>query len=531
MKKLLLIILVFMPVLFFCQAAYDEMTIPGDPMMEEDSEYPDGAQMGMNGVVGAVTVGDVTYSQIRLQPQIKLGKFGFGLDVDLMIDSEGNVRKEDWDEWQDYVNKLLYISWADRRDPFYFKIGSIPSYTLGHGLIFNHYSNMLRYPAVKNVGGYVGINTPISGLGMEAYTHNIHKNEILAGRVHAKPFALLELPLLERLSVGVNAGIDRNQYGKYEDADGDNIPDVYDKFPDSQNHWLDTDDDGIADNVDVDLNGNGFIDHPDQNPYVDSQFPDIAINYPNYLFDVNVVADSVQAYSEEDEVAVYSLDYTIPLIQTDVFTFENYAEIAMIDGYGSGVVFPGFASKFLIFDAKLEFRNFGDEFLPGYFDRLYDNQRSNVLHIRDDVSGRRMWSLVTKESTLKDIKASTGWFGYLRANLYDMVYIKAAYQDMYGEDVTMGKSMWGSITVSPTIMPKLKEATIYYAQTNVDYINFRYPRNTNAIVIGKVVYALSDNANLVGKYSEFYNDLNADGIIKGKDEILEVLKFGVEFTF
>lgn len=532
MKKQLLFLLILMPLCLFAQAFTDEPNVPGDPIVDEEGDYPEGTNYRMSGAVGTVMVGNEIYSQVRLRPQINIGKLGFGLDVDLLIDSEGKVRKEDWDTWQDYVNKIYFISWGRRKDPFYFKVGSIPDYTLGHGLIFDHYSNMLRYPEVKNVGAYVGINTPFSGLGFEAYTHNVHENEILAGRVHINPLALTEMPLLEKLKIGVNVGIDRNQYGKYKDKDGDKIPDVYDKFPNDEFHWLDTDDDGIADGVDIDINGNGVLDHPNNNPYVAQWFPDIVSQTTTgYLFDTNVVQDTVQAYPKDDEVLVYSLDYQLPLVEGDLFSLENYGEVAMIDGYGSGVIFPGFSSKFLIFDAKVEFRNFGKQFLPGYFDRLYDNQRSYVQYQIRPSDGRREWSLATKEASLATIEPSLGWFGYLRANIYDIVFVKGAYQDMYGEGNFMGKSLWASVTVNPTMIPKLKEATVYYSQTNVNYINLRYPRNFNANVMGRLVYALSDNTNLVGRYSEMYSDLNNDGIIKGKDEVQEVLTFGVEFAF
>lgn len=69
-------------------------------------------------MVGSVTIGDNTYSQIRLMPEIVIWKFGFGLDIDLLIDSEGKVRKEDWDEAQDIINKIYYIRFAQRKDPF-----------------------------------------------------------------------------------------------------------------------------------------------------------------------------------------------------------------------------------------------------------------------------------------------------------------------------------------------------------------------------------------------------------------------------
>jgi hypothetical protein len=529
MKKYLFLVLILLPVILFGQAGYGEISIPGDPMWEEESETTEGTHWGMGGAVGAVTIDNQTYSQIRLQPELQVWKFGLGLDIDLIIDAEGKVRKEDWDEWQDYVNKILFLRFAQRNDPFYFKVGSIPDYTLGNGLIFNHYSNMTLYPQVKNVGGYVGINTHLSGLGFEAYTHNLHKNEILAGRVHFQPLAVTNIPLLEKLRVGVNVGIDRDQYGKYEDKDGDNIPDVYDKFPKDKNRYLDTDNDGIADNDDIDIDGDNIFDDPSVNTFVRDHFT--VIEVLDYELDMDVKPDIATAYTEKDEVLVYSVDYQLPLIESERFNLIHYGEIAKIDGYGTGMIFPGFSSKFFIFDARLEFRNFGDQFLPGYFDRQYDQQRAQVRHIISDGNGNQIWYLTTKEETLKDVESSLGWFGYLRANLFNIVYAKIAYQDMYGKHNFLGKSLWASVTVCPSIVPKLKEASVCYAQSNVNYINFKYPRNENANILGRLVYSISDNANLVGSYREYYTDINNDGKIKGKDEIIETFTFGVEFWF
>lgn len=531
MKKILVAIVILLPVFLLGQVNNNETVIPGDPMSETETENPEGTQWGMGGAVGSITIDNQTYSQIRLQPELQLGKFGVGLDIDLIIDSEGNVRKEDWDEWQDFVNKILFIRFAQRNDPFFFKIGSIPDYTLGNGLIFNNYSNMTLYPNVKNVGGYVGINTSISGLGFEAYTHNVYKNEILAGRVHIQPLASTNIPLLSKMRLGVNAGIDRDQFAKYEDDDDDNIPDVYDKFPKDKTRYLDTDNDHIADNDDIDIDGDGILDHPDYNPFVAQNFPGIENIAQGYNLDTIVFPDSAAAYSKKNEIIIYSADYQLPLIETDRFNLINYGEIAKIDGYGSGMVFPGFSSKFFIFDAHLEFRNFGDQFLPGYFDNQYDQQRAQVKHITLDESGRQYWFLTTKEETLNEVESSLGWFGYLRADLFNFMSAKIAYQDMYGKNTNLGKSLWGSITVNPAMVPKLKEATIYYSQTNVNYLNFKYLRNDNSHILGRLVYAISENANLVGRYSEFYTDINGDGRIKGSDEIMETLTFGVEFQF
>lgn len=531
MQRIFLLIILLLPLLLIAQTAAENETIPGETVQEQQPDYPEGTTFGMEGQMGAVTIDNTAYTQLRLLPQIMLGKFGFGLDIDLLVDKDGNIRKEDWDEWQDYINKIYYVSYGSKLDKFYAKFGSIPDYTLGHGLIFDYYSNMLLYPGVKNVGGYAGVNLDIAGLGFEGFTHNLHENKILALRAFASPFSLINTPFLEKLSLGINIGTDRNQYAKYPDKDDDNIPDVYDKFPDDSLLTLDTDDDGIADELDLDLNGNGIMDHPDYNAYVQQNFSEIVSQYPDYDFDVDVIPDTAVAYPDTDAITMFSLDYELPLVKNEKFTLSNYGEIATIDGYGSGMLFPAFAAKFLIFDAKLELRSFSKEFLPGYFDRIYDNQRAAVLY-RDGSSGtNRVWSLGTKEENLKNVDSSFGWFGYLRASLYQAVFFKVAYQDNYGDENSFGKSLWSSLTVNPTMTRKIKEATLYYSQTNQRYINFIELRNSNAHLMAKIVYALSENVNLIGRYSEVYNDLNGNGKIQGDDEVIEFFNFGVELVF
>ena len=62
-------------------------------------------------------------------------------------------------------------------------------------------------------------------------------------------------------------------------------------------------------------------------------------------------------------------------------------------------------------------------------------------------------------------------------------------------------------------------------------LNFKYFRNENATVTGKVSYDLGGNTSLVGNYQERYTDSNDDGIIKGEEEIAKTFSFTVEFKF
>ncbi len=486
----------------------------------DDTPRDSGKTFNMGGMIGAVSAGNRTYTQIRLMPEINIWKFGFGLDIDLLIDSEGNLREEDWDEAKDIVNKIYYIRFAQRGEPFYARIGGFPMYSVAYGLIMNEYSNMMLYPEVRQIGAMVGFNLPLPlKPGMEVFSSNVQKNEILAGRVHCSPLSATDVPLLKNVVVGVSAATDRNQYGKYNDKDNDEIPDIFDPNNRVRNLINDIDGDGIANNVDLDIDGDMILDSPLINLYVADQYPgldDLAIPY------LDQQLTTLKFYDEESEVVIVGADYTLHLIDKDLFKLSHYAEYAKIKDYGSGMIFPGFYSKILIFDLNLEFRRFEDKFLPGYFNFLYDEQRSFA------VAGD---TLLTKESLLENVKMCFGWYGSVKAYLWNFLYFKLAYQDMYGEDVTTGKSLWATAGLMPKIIPNLKEISVSYAQSNMPHIALNKLKTPEASVGGKLSYAISHNTFLVGRYTERYVDYDGNGKISGKDETVKFMNFGVEFLF
>jgi len=533
MPRAWILILLLIPALLAGQSLNDDYMFPGDETWEDPVyDILTHPEFGMNGMLGTLMINGASYTQVRLRPEMAIWKLGLGLDIDLLIDSEGKLRKQGWESWNDILKKVFYLRFADRSDSLYFKIGCIPDYTLGHGLIFDDYSNMLRYPLEKPIGGYFGLNTSSYGFAFEVYTHDLSKNDIIAGRASFKPLQATGIPLLKKIKLGANFGADRNPQGKYPDADGDGYPDVYDKFPDDPEYWLDTDGDGIPDELDIDLNGNSILDHPDLNPYVNTVFPDIAANYPDYPFDTAVYPDSAAQYAKNRPIWIYSVDYDLPLAESENFSLVQYGEFAVMEDFGSGLIFPGLATRFLIFDTKLELRSFSKRFLPAYFNNLYDEQRCQVVYSpAAGETGRNAYSLRTKDSQLEDVNAGLGWFGYLRANIANFAQIKVAYQDMFGEEQAKGKSLWGKLTFMPARFPKLKEASLYYAQTNVDSIDFVELRNVNAQVSGRLVYGYNDYYSIVCKYTEYYNDANADGRIRGSNEVIESVTFGVEFQF
>ncbi len=535
MKKLALFLILLLPLVLFAQEAQTEQT------------EQDGFQMG--GSVGTVTIGDKMYTSIRLMPELAIWKFGIGLDVDLLIDEDGNIREEDWDDWEDYVNKFYYLRFARRQDPFYFKIGGIRGYTLGNGLLMDNYSNMLNYPNVRQIGLYTGFNAySLANLGGEVFTSNVTENDILAGRVRINPFYYTAIPYLDNLMIGASIATDRNQYNGILDTDGDKVPDAFDAFPDDKDYAADTDNDGKPDEMDPDSDGDDLYDFDEDYFYEhwqDEVQTDLTWeDYSEALNTLGLLDDEVDLLKPteigDDDATVIGLDYELPLFPLNVdwknppkFYIAHYSEYAKIIDNGDGIIFPGF--KFIwnlspnVFKltSNLEYRIFNEKFIPGYFDALYDDQRARIKSDGDSLR------IELKEETLDDIAASQGWYGKLRIDLFQFLFASVAYQHMTADDNVQDfeayQSIWANAGVNLNIVPVVKDASIGYSQTNVDKI--RYLEDENAYVFGQVKAEVSPNTMLVGKYQVFWNDIDDNGKIEGSEETTETYSVGVEFKF
>ena len=487
-----------------------EETTPTTPdMIEKETGDSSSGPFNMGGGVGTVMLGEKTYTQIRLMPEITFGKFGLGLDVDLMIDSNGNVRTEDWDSFEDYVNKIYYLRYGHRGDAFYGRLGGFKSYTLGHGLVMKDYSNMLRYPEYKQIGIQLGGKLPVAGMTAEMFTSNAVKNEILGGRLTIKPLSKTSIPLLNDLVLGGTVAHDRNQIKGLLDSDDDNYPDYFDDYP-FNDEWHD----------EVDYKKYDFWEgvYFEFNPYSTIE------NFEAW-FDTSSTIDDLRnsPFSElgEDAITVFGIDYEFPLIQTPLFMLSHYGETAKIIDHKMGFIFPGFYSKFLIFHMNLEYRIYQDDFMPAFFDQLYDEQRAVVYTDID--------SVLTKESLLENMTKSHGWYGALTTNILNFLFITVAYEDMYDENENNSRSLWGKVNFDTKYIPKLTKAEIGYTQTGFDKLTEF--KTANAIINGTLGYSLGGNTQLVGSYQERYVDLNNDGKIKGNDETITSMSMGVEFRF
>ena len=157
--------------------------------------------------------------------------FGFHVPLNVRLvntdinnnDHSVRFRKEDWDEWQDYLKILRYLQIGTSEDNLYFSVGSNFAQTIGHGTILkryipNHDSTFSTLSAK--------LNWYFDYAGFEALLGDVARGNIFGGLVFIKPFSAIGNYHARSASFGYSFVADRNaptklKYEKYYDYDAD----------------------------------------------------------------------------------------------------------------------------------------------------------------------------------------------------------------------------------------------------------------------------------------------------------------------
>jgi hypothetical protein len=228
---------------------------------------------------------------------------------------------------------------------------------------------------------------------------------------------------------------------------------------------------------------------------------------------------------DPESLSVLSVDYTWPLLNTDKVVLGNYAEMAHILGNGTGFILPGIYADFNFLRVNLEYRMHGDSFTPGYFDHFYEDERCLLVEQEDST-----FVLITKEDTLPDFRAAYGFYGKLEGLIGKRLKAMVAWQNMYGDEVTKGKSLWFSLWVD-TRYKRLENVAFSYSKTRVDELGLGKVAVPRAQMSGSFTLSLHEKRRwfLIGKYSEKYKD--KEGGINWWKDTKRSAAVGVKFTF
>ncbi len=132
----------------------------------------------------------------------------------------------------------------------------------------------------------------------------------------------------------------------------------------------------------------------------------------------------------DDRVQEWGADITLPIIRKSYFDLGIYGDYAKIVNYGDGMAVGirfGFPNVIGLFGAmaKLEKRWTNDQFLPNYFNALYELERRSLpanYYYPDSVG---LW---TKQDFLKTVKGNSGIYGELGGQILGQIRLMGSFQ-------------------------------------------------------------------------------------------------------
>jgi hypothetical protein len=485
------------------------------PTISSSSAPEEGWNMGLT--IGAVTIDNQIYNQIGFRPEFVVGKFGLALDLTFYIDQDGNIRKDNWDSWNDLIEKFYYVRYGLKGDPFYAKAGAIDNYRLGYGILMNRYYNTIQYPAIIRTGlelGFQGEN-----LGMDIMLNDFKElgrpGGVMAGRISYKIFGALIL--------GANAVYDRNQYAALPDKDKDGYPDALDDFPKDKKYVVDTDGDGIPDSIDPDRDGDGYTDNSPDTTVANNNDHDF-----NPLTDLKPRPFNIKEAANQEQLGL-GIDLGLPILTADYLQLTLYGQAAKFAyGNGWGMGAPGLLAKFGFINVFAEYRMLNEKFIPEYFNSTYEIER--VTFVQDSLGNLYP---VTKRQMMEGVNDKMqGYIAGADFFIGNIVTFSATYQNMRNTSSTISMPDFNTFTanldLNTKMIPKIQKAGAYFYQQNVDEL---FKKQEGTFFGYLLQYEIAAGASLLLDYRTMYRDYNGDGKIGGSHEIVNITNVQTVFTF
>ena len=170
---------------------------------------PDLEELAMGG--GGLTGGGLSFIdgdpfvRFQVQPDIGIGKVGFGLGFVLLYnpeagEGENQILAEDaeyWDNPGTMLRAVRYVRYAQPRDPFYARLGELSFVTIGRGLVMSGYSNYDRRGMSAN------LRTESRRIGVESVVNDLVNPRIFGGRLFIRPLqGIITASILSGLELG-----------------------------------------------------------------------------------------------------------------------------------------------------------------------------------------------------------------------------------------------------------------------------------------------------------------------------------------
>lgn len=159
--------------------------------------------------VGYTRIGNQDYFGFRIQPQLRLGKLGFGINIPVLFkvnkDNEDNtVRNEEYQNGSGSFRLLSYFRYGVRdKHKLYFRFGELDQLRLGQGFLVNNYTNGTSFERRK-VGIIFDVK-PKEFLGVEGFYSDFNGfSNLFLIRPYVKPFVNAKSAVASSIQFGVS---------------------------------------------------------------------------------------------------------------------------------------------------------------------------------------------------------------------------------------------------------------------------------------------------------------------------------------
>jgi len=502
------------------------------------------------GAFGSSTINNKLYNQFSIRPEFAFSKVAVGLDLYFYFDENGELYNKDWDfsssrkTFQTIIDKIYYIRWGQPEDDMYFRIGSLPTITLGHGSLVNSYSNSTDYPRVRRTG--FNFKKKIDNYTLEVVHSNL-KNIFEPAVLGVNN----TFNLSNALKLNVAAVTDLNQHKGLIDSDSDGIPDYLEPdFADNENQWYaeqffieennlcqDSNSLGWIDNIGIEVGGScaGGSSDGSESTYDEcnavngvwtpgnpagndvNDFCDYIVSegYRDLIVDYNEL-------NKDDDIAGISIGVSYDL-SNSMFVYSEFSQLIgeTTNPYSNN---PGFDTKlgygFIPIGVKgtwdkvtvsVDVRQNSKNFLFNYWDSNYDHSRITVNSIEDEF-GNLNSTLVTKESELYNYGESNGMYFNVTSSLLKFFNLSLSYQHLntslwnsnledYKRD--SNKSLYAKLDIDTSMISKVRIAEIFYQKSNVKNI-FDSSADENSLFGYNVGLQMADNMVFILKGRKTY---------------------------
>jgi hypothetical protein len=173
--------------------------------------YPMDGKGNVSGGFGMNWINGQPFYSIQFRPEVSLGNFGVGLDLQLDFNSQGKLRTQDFNSAGDYLRIIRYARYGVKNDPLYVKLGALDYYTLGHGSIMYLYNNSPSFDA-RRIG--LVFDVDFGTFGLESIYSKFGEAGVVGIRGHVRPLKFTsvgDIPIIGNLEVGGTYAGDYNK--------------------------------------------------------------------------------------------------------------------------------------------------------------------------------------------------------------------------------------------------------------------------------------------------------------------------------